>query len=196
MACGIPERGLLDQLVVAFMIPYIRSWVQAGKDILCRQYCALAHIGSSSSAMSRMSLPTFMWIAMLSRQSFGCSPYNWLATWGLLPTSFDRLRRWCLITSRDSWRPGMGILALAADERVKAVRSDENTLSVDLMDGRTITVPLAWYPRLFKATQGQRDHWGPCAAGYGIHWPDLDEDLSTEGLLRGAPAPSRQPQPA
>jgi hypothetical protein len=90
----------------------------------------------------------------------------------------------------------MGILALAADERVKAVRTDDDTLSVDLMDGRTITVPLAWYPRLFNATQSQRDHWEPCAAGYGIHWPDVDEDLSTEGLLRGAPAPSRQPQPA
>jgi len=86
----------------------------------------------------------------------------------------------------------MGILALNADERVKAVRSDDDTLSVDLMDGRTITVPLAWYPRLLKATQKQRDHWEPAGGGYGIHWPDIDEDLSTEGLLRGAPAPKSQ----
>jgi hypothetical protein len=86
----------------------------------------------------------------------------------------------------------MGILALSADERVRSVRSDEDTLSVDLIDGRTITVPLTWYPRLLSATQAQRDHWEPSGGGYGIHWPDVDEDLSTEGLLRGAPAPRNQ----
>ena len=83
----------------------------------------------------------------------------------------------------------MGILALSADERVRDVRVSEDTLTVDLMDGRTISVPLVWYPRLFGGTPKQRAHWKVCAAGYGIHWPDLDEDLSTEGLLRGAPAP-------
>ncbi len=83
----------------------------------------------------------------------------------------------------------MGILALSADERVRDVHVTDDTLSVDLMDGRTITVPLVWYPRLLAGTPKQRQHWQPCAAGYGIHWPDLDEDLSTEGLLRGAPAP-------
>jgi hypothetical protein len=83
----------------------------------------------------------------------------------------------------------MGILALAADERVKDVRLSEDSLSVDLMDGRTITVPLAWYPKLVNATKEQRSNWQVCGAGYGIHWPEIDEDLSTEGLLRGAPAP-------
>jgi hypothetical protein len=83
----------------------------------------------------------------------------------------------------------MGVLALKADERVKDVRFSEDALSVDLMDGRTITVPLLWYPRLFGATEAQRRNWQVSAAGYGIHWPDVDEDLSTEGLLRGAPAP-------
>ncbi len=83
----------------------------------------------------------------------------------------------------------MGILALSADERVRDVHVSEDTLTVDLMDGRTISVPLLWYPRLLGGTPKQRANWKPCAAGYGIHWPDLDEDLSTEGLLRGAPAP-------
>jgi len=73
-------------------------------------------------------------------------------------------------------------------ERVKDVRFTEDTIAVDLMDGRTIIVPLAWYPRLFNATQEQRRNWRISGAGYGIHWPDLDEDLSTEGLLRGAPS--------
>lgn len=84
----------------------------------------------------------------------------------------------------------MGILAAAADERVKDVRLSEDVLSVDLMDGRTISVPLAWYPRLMNATPNQRQRWEVSGAGYGIHWPEIDEDLSTEGLLRGAPAPN------
>ena len=75
------------------------------------------------------------------------------------------------------------------DERVSDVRCSEDTLSVDLMDGRTISVPLAWFPRLAEAAPEQRAHWQICGGGYGIHWPDIDEDLSTEGLLRGAPAP-------
>ena len=83
----------------------------------------------------------------------------------------------------------MGILAINADERVADVRFSEDELRVTLMDGRTISAPLAWYPRLLHATAKQRKNWRTCGAGYGIHWPDIDEDLSTEGLLRGAPAP-------
>ncbi len=83
----------------------------------------------------------------------------------------------------------MGILAISADERVKDVSFNGDTMRVDLMDGRTITVPLAWYPRLADASPEQLARWEVAGAGYGIHWPDLDEDLSTEGLLRGAPAP-------
>jgi len=64
-----------------------------------------------------------------------------------------------------------------------------DSLSVSLKDGRTITVPLAWYPKLLHASTQQRSNWKVAGGGYGIHWPDLDEDLSTEGLLRGAPAP-------
>ena len=87
----------------------------------------------------------------------------------------------------------MGILATAADERVKDVRVTEDNLIVDLMDGRTISVPLAWYPRLMDATQAQLKRWEICGGGYGIHWPAIDEDLSTDGLLRGAPAPNLKP---
>jgi len=83
----------------------------------------------------------------------------------------------------------MGTLALSAGERVRDVRFSEDSLAVDLMDGRTISVPLEWYPRLAGATVTQLENWTLCAAGYGIHRPDLEEDLSTEGMLRGAPAP-------
>jgi len=85
----------------------------------------------------------------------------------------------------------MGILAIAADERVADVVVNDETLSVRLKDGRTISVPLAWYPRLFNATPEQRQEWRVAGGGYGIHWPQIDEDISTEGLLRGAPAPIR-----
>ncbi len=83
----------------------------------------------------------------------------------------------------------MGILALTADERVVAVLFTDDSISVSLRDGRTITVPLTWYPKLFHGSLAQRQNWQISGGGYGIHWPDLDEDLSTEGLLRGAPAP-------
>jgi hypothetical protein len=83
----------------------------------------------------------------------------------------------------------MGILALAADQRVADVRLSKDARSVALRDGWAITVPLAWYPRLLGATTAQRKNWQIARGGYGIHWPDIDEDLSTEGLLRGAPAP-------
>ena len=74
-------------------------------------------------------------------------------------------------------------------ERVKNVYFGEDTFSVNLVDGRTITVPYVWYPSLLRASPEQRANWRVCGAGYGIHWLDLDEDLSTEGLLRGSPAP-------
>jgi len=76
-------------------------------------------------------------------------------------------------------------------ERVKYVSFAEDTLAVDLLDGRTIVVPLVRYPRLLDASTEQRKNWQISAAGYGIHWPDVDEDLSTAGLLRGAPAAER-----
>jgi len=78
----------------------------------------------------------------------------------------------------------MGILALTADERVAGVKFTKDTLSVSLRDGRTIIVPLVWYPRLLKASLAERKNWRVAGGGYGIHWPDIDEDLSTEGLLR------------
>lgn len=83
----------------------------------------------------------------------------------------------------------MHSLATETDVRAMHVAVEEARLVVDLMDGRTIAVPLAWYPRLANATPEQRIHWELAGGGYGIHWPDIDEDLSTEGLLRGARAP-------
>jgi Protein of unknown function (DUF2442) len=85
----------------------------------------------------------------------------------------------------------MSISANVPDERVADVKLTSNSLVVSLKDGRIISVPLAWYPRLLNASKAQRKNWQISGGGYGIHWPDIDEDLSTEGLLRGAPAPRR-----
>jgi hypothetical protein len=82
----------------------------------------------------------------------------------------------------------MSTSPIQTDERVKIVSFTEDTISVDLIDGRTIVVPLIWYPRLLNATPAQRLDWKVCGAGYGIHWESIDEDLSMEGMLRGAPA--------
>lgn len=85
----------------------------------------------------------------------------------------------------------MSISDIKPGESVKNVHFTDDTLSVDLNDGRTITVPLAWYPNLLHATSEQLKNWKVCGGGFGIHWPDLDEDLSTEGLLKGHPAPRK-----
>lgn len=61
----------------------------------------------------------------------------------------------------------------------------EDALILELADGRTLSVPLAWYPRLWHGSQEERDHWEWIGEGEGIHWPDLDEDISLEGLLLG-----------
>lgn len=67
----------------------------------------------------------------------------------------------------------------------KHVAVTDDTLVAELVDGRTLTVPLAWYPRLAHGTPAERTNWRLIGRGEGIHWPDLDEDISVEGLLAG-----------
>jgi len=68
----------------------------------------------------------------------------------------------------------------------------DDTLTVDLSDGRSISVPLAWYPRLLQGTAEERRNWRLIGRGEGIHWPDLDEDVSVEGLIAGRPSGESQ----
>ena len=79
---------------------------------------------------------------------------------------------------------------IVSDPRVKDVRCSDESLEVLLRDGRKVSVPLNWFPRLVAATPDDRALWEPSAAGHGIHWPNIDEDLSIAGLLRGEPAVS------
>ncbi len=74
----------------------------------------------------------------------------------------------------------------------RAVTVTEDTLHAELSDGRAVSVPLAWYPRLVHATPAERNRWELIGQGQGIHWPDLDEDLSVEGLIAGRPSRESQ----
>ena len=86
----------------------------------------------------------------------------------------------------------MSISAVAIDPRVADVSVTEEALIVTLRDGRQIRAPLSWFPRLEAAKPAARLVWEPAGAGHGIHWPEIDEDLSVEGLLKGVPAPDRR----
>jgi hypothetical protein len=91
------------------------------------------------------------------------------------------------------WRDGMTTLAVKIDlPYAESVMITEDTLNVDLSDGRTISVPLTWFPRLVQATQEQRDNWRLIGRGHGIHWDDIDEDISVEGLIAGRPSGESQ----
>lgn len=81
------------------------------------------------------------------------------------------------------------MIAWMMDPRAIDVAADDDNLTVDLADGRRVTVPLAWFPRLLHASAEQRRNWRLIGDGQGIHWPDVDEDLSVTGLLRGTAAP-------
>jgi hypothetical protein len=81
---------------------------------------------------------------------------------------------------------------LVADIRAQAVNIDDDSLTVDLYDGRSLCVPLAWYPRLGHATAAERRNWLWIGDREGIHWPDLDEDISIQNLVLGQPSGESQ----
>ncbi len=76
--------------------------------------------------------------------------------------------------------------------RADHVRITSDALHVDLSDGRTIVAPIAWFPRLVHGTRAERNRWRIIGRGVGIHWPDLDEDISVQGLLAGRPSGESQ----
>jgi len=81
---------------------------------------------------------------------------------------------------------------LTAEAKAQGITITEDTLAVDLTDGRTISVPLVWYPRLMHGTERERNNWRFIGDKEGIHWPDLDEDISIENLLLGQPSGESQ----
>ena len=88
-----------------------------------------------------------------------------------------------------SSKVGMTTLTIdSAALRATSVTVTDEALSVELIDGRSLSVPLGWYPRLRHGTTAERDHCEFIGEGRGIHWPDLDEDISVEGLIAGRPS--------
>jgi len=83
----------------------------------------------------------------------------------------------------------MSIAVKVKEIKIKEVKITEDIISACLVDGRIISVPLAWSWRLSEATPEQRAHYEIIGDGQGIHWPDIDEDISAEGMLYGVPAP-------
>jgi hypothetical protein len=81
---------------------------------------------------------------------------------------------------------------LEVSARATRVSFTDDELVVSLSDGRTLSVPLSWFPRLFNATAADREAWRLIGEGEGIHWEEIDEDLSVAGLLRGEPAPPQR----
>ncbi len=79
-----------------------------------------------------------------------------------------------------------------ATPAVENVRITDDTLSVELSDGRTISAPLAWFPRLLHATKEERGRWRLIGRGQGIHWEKIDEDISVENLIAGKPSGESQ----
>src|SRR5574341_2647344 len=86
--------------------------------------------------------------------------------------------------------------AASNDPRIQEVRVTEEEIIAHLVDGRVISVPLAWSWRLSEATPEQRGRFRLIGTGQGVHWPDVDEDLSVEGMLYGAPARRPKTRPA
>jgi hypothetical protein len=82
----------------------------------------------------------------------------------------------------------MNTLTIESQLRIESVKVDATTLRIDLSDGRSVSAPLVWYPRLLNGTVRERRKWQLIGDGAGIHWPDLDEDLSMEGILQGRPS--------
>lgn len=78
--------------------------------------------------------------------------------------------------------------AVSVESRIARVDVTKETITAHLVDGRVISVPLAWSWRLSDATPAQRANWQLIGDGHGVHWPDIDEDISAEGMLNGIPA--------
>ena len=117
---------------------------------------------------------------------FWLEPIRLHTSGGFSRTEIGRIQELVRTHANELKKRDMRISTVEAEMPVtENVTVTEDTLSVDLSDGRTISVPLAWFPRLMHGTRKERDNWRLIGKGYGIHWGDLDEDISVENLLLG-----------
>ena len=86
----------------------------------------------------------------------------------------------------------MGFSTVDSQAVAANARLNDDTLTIELVDGRVLSVPIAWYPRLSHGTATERNNWRLIGSGHGIHWPELDEDINVENLLAGRPSGASQ----
>lgn len=148
-----------------------------------------------------MARPSYVWDYDIDESTFreilagkttvGRLDRNWAATRLLEHAPYREIVRLlgfrALVEGWPAWRP----TTVRLDPRIKNLRVTDETITAELVDGRTIGVPLAWSWRLSEATSQQRQHFEILGDGQGAHWPDLDEDISITGMLYGGP--SRHP---
>src|SRR6266480_728283 len=132
-------------------------------------------------------------VGIVNTQSSGWRPWNLRGIMGSVHASSTRSVVSLLRTKLPLSRLGMST-AVSVENRIAHVEVTDDTITARLVDGRVISVPLAWSWRLSEATPAQRANWELIGDGHGVHWPDIDEDLSAEGMLHGVPA--RRPERA
>ncbi len=163
------------------------SGIALGKP--CRPSCEQGHIGFSFMPAMAANRRTCMSNAMSARRSSGLTRSNWSGITDSPDKRLTAFNHWSRNISFTCWRNGMRSSKLDHHPAVAMqVKVTDDALTVDLSDGRTITVPLLWYPRLFHATRAERATSRLIGGGSGIHWPKIDEDISVANLLVGQPS--------
>jgi Protein of unknown function (DUF2442) len=154
----------------------------------------LVHTGSPVTQEIVMSHPMSMLNAIRMKLSFGLTRSGSKPIESLVAPKLIGFRDWLRQTKRNDWKDGMTSLTIELLEvpKIQGITVTDDTLSADLSDGRTISVPVAWYPRLMNASMEERNDWRFIADGEGIHWIQLDEDISIKNLLLGQPSGESQ----
>ncbi len=133
-----------------------------------------------------MSHPTSMWNQQKTLPSSGCRLYCSIGLLAIMLVNFANSGSWSKRMPHSSWRKGMNTSVPVSPTSVLAVdvRFSDDALIVRLSDGREVSVPLEWFPRLRDSTPEQRQQWRLIARGIGIHWEAVDEDIAVTTLLR------------
>jgi hypothetical protein len=140
-----------------------------------------------------MSPSMFMLSVEIALQNSGWTPFDCNAVADLTGRRFVGYSVLLQSTTHNWWRRGMPTSAVEIHvPNAESVTITDDALTVALSDGRTLSVPLAWFPRLLHATLEERDKWRFIGKGQGIHWEDIDEDISIENLLAGKPSGESQ----
>lgn len=145
--------------------------------------------GSFFTLVTATNLRTFTYVGTKANTNFGFLRCDFSTIEASTVAIWAKSCRSSKPTVKPYWTRGMSSSPLETHAAVaKDVATTDDTLTVTLMDGRSISVPLDWYPRLLHGSPEERDNWQPLAKGQGIHWPALDEDIRVDDLLLGRPS--------